>query len=114
MPNTSAPITTHVLNLSSGKPVSGLLIHLRNPDANLQTKMITGLDGRITEWEQKPLLLTRGIWHLEFDTKTWFQNQGENCFFNDIQLSFTVDDIAQHYHVPLLLNAYGFTTYRGS
>ena len=107
-------ITTHILNLSSGNPVSNLDVTLyekHNPDTIFTAS--TNVDGRIVKWNA-PVKVFKGVWILTFSTNSWFSQQGQSCFFDDIILSFKVNDVDRDYHVPLLLNAYGYSTYRGS
>jgi 5-hydroxyisourate hydrolase len=55
-----------------------------------------------------------GRYRLEFDVEPWFQARGENSFYEDVQISFRIADATEHYHVPLLLSPFGYSTYRGS
>jgi 5-hydroxyisourate hydrolase len=57
---------------------------------------------------------SRGIYKLYFDTKTYFTAKGEKTFYPFIEVVFEIEKPEEHYHVPILLNAYGFSTYRGS
>ena len=106
-------ITTHILNLHSGLPASGVEVALINPDNNIVAKTETDEDGRITDWlvAYEP---QSGVWSLAFYVEKWFASQQQECFFSDIQLSFKTNTERAHYHVPLLLNQYGYSTYRGS
>ena len=110
----NARITTHILNLSSGMPVANLDVTLyekHNPNTLFTAS--TNADGRILEWSD-PVVGFEGVWVLTFATNNWFSQQGQSCFFDDVILSFKVSDAHRDYHVPLLLNAYGYSTYRGS
>lgn len=112
---TKAPITTHILNLGSGTPISHINVALFGPeDSNTAiAQASTDSDGRIAVWD-KPFELTSGVWQLVFATEEWFKLQGQACFFADVRLAFHVEASQPHYHVPLLLNNYGYSTYRGS
>ena len=108
-----APITTHILDLHSGKPAEGVKVELISPANDIIASSTTNADGRILQWPIEFETIT-GTWHLRFFTQAWFQDRGEEAFFSDVTLSFNVGGSEPHYHVPLLLNACGFSTYRGS
>ncbi|WP_086933567.1 hydroxyisourate hydrolase [Agarilytica rhodophyticola] len=111
---TRAPITTHILNLSTGTPAAGVKATLTSPQSNTPVACgVTDADGRISQWDQE-ISLTPGTWSIDFSTASWFSERGEDSFYDNVTLSFKVVDTEQHYHVPLLLNAFGYSTYRGS
>lgn len=111
---TKAPITTHILDLHTGKPASGINVKLFSPNSqNFLTQAVSDKEGRIDVWTNG-IVLSHGIWKLEFETKIWFYNQERDSFFSDIHLRFNIVKIDQHYHVPLLLNEFGYSSYRGS
>ena len=113
-------LTTHVLDLVTGKPASGLAIELWQCDGapSLIKRVITNADGRV----DAPLLeddaLTVAIYELRFQAGDYLRRSGaavsEPAFLDVIPIRFGVADAGQHYHVPLLLSAYGYSTYRGS
>lgn len=111
---TKAAITTHILNLDSGKPAAGVKVSLFN---NSLTEAIasatTDNDGRITQWD-KNFTVQAGTYRLEFSVGDWFSLQGKKSFYPEINIIFTLANTNEHYHVPLLLNAHGYSTYRGS
>lgn len=107
-----APITTHVLDLDAGRPADGLAIGLWQGDALLASG-VTDADGRIAQWN-KDFTLSAGDYCLVFDVAPWFTARGRASFYPQVSISFTVTAMDQHYHVPLLLNAHGYSTYRGS
>lgn len=109
-----AAITTHVLDLQRGLPASGITVELIAPEQQtFRTKGCTDDDGRIGQWANSFELVT-GVWTLRFETGTWFDSLGESSFFAHVTLAFKIEDLEQHYHVPLLLNRFGYSTYRGS
>lgn len=108
-----SPITTHILDLDSGLPAAGVDVSLLDSDGNLCAQSTTDNDGRIMLWPQT-FVLKDGAWQLRFNVDAWFSGKNKSFFFNDITLSFNVDSNQPHYHVPLLLNAFGYSTYRGS
>ncbi len=106
------PITTHILDLVKGKPAAGIAVSLYSGDQLISTGQ-TDTDGRVESWEQT-FDITAGKYRLEFDVEPWFTSKGESTFYEDVHISFRVDDTREHYHVPLLLSPYGYSTYRGS
>lgn len=108
------PLTTHILNLDTGKPATGVWVTLYEPDsaAPLATAK-TDADGRVTQWDNT-FTLTSGFYRLHFAVGDWFAKQEKSSFYPEIVISFHVVKADEHYHVPLLLNAYGYSTYRGS
>ena len=61
-----------------------------------------------------PGALTAGIYRITFDTAGYYQRLGQRTFYPEVRIAFEVHDADQHYHVPLLLNPFGYSTYRGS
>ncbi|WP_078086052.1 hydroxyisourate hydrolase [Microbulbifer mangrovi] len=107
-----APITTHILDLHRGQPAAGVSVELYCA-ADLIATANTDSDGRIVNWD-KSFELAPAHWALVFQLHPWFQQQGGESFFPRATLEFSISDCARHYHIPLLLNQYGYTTYRGS
>lgn len=109
-----APITTHVLNLETGKPASGILVSLFENNATAPLAYaVTDSDGRISEWNVD-FHIRSGIYTLHFAVGDWFAEHEKASFYPEIKLIFNVEKTDEHYHVPLLLNAHGYSTYRGS
>lgn len=109
-----AAITTHILNLDSGTPAAGVKVSLFNTkDTAPIASAVTDKDGRILQWDSY-FALQLGTYRLEFAVGDWFSQQGRSSFYPEVQLTFNVTNTAEHYHLPLLLNAYGYSTYRGS
>lgn len=108
-------ISTHILDTSRGKPAKGVTVRLEQVVGMATTELAQGVtndDGRI-----KPLLETipmKGIFRLHFDIGAYFAALGVDTFFPSVAIDFAVNDVSQHYHVPLLLNPFGYSTYRGS
>ena len=109
-----AAITTHILNLETGKPAANVRVTLLgvHADAPIATAL-TDTDGRIMQWENE-FELGAGDYHLCFAIGDWYAQQERSSFYPEIQICFKVINVDEHYHVPLLLNAYGYSTYRGS
>ena len=109
-------ITTHILDTTKGKPASGITIILYVGENDEWTEMKRGktnADGRITDLLEKDVLLQRGIYKLRFETKDYFDKNAIPTFYPYVEIIFDVQS-TEHYHVPLLLNPFGYSTYRGS
>jgi 5-hydroxyisourate hydrolase len=105
-------ITTHVLDTATGRPGNGIAIALERLDTTWQPvgNGVTDDDGRLrTLTPQGPV--APGTYRIRFETDAYFKGAG---FFPVVEIQFVVRDGAQHYHVPLLLSPFGFSTYRGS
>ncbi len=110
-------ITTHVLDTSRGRPADGVPVTLEVEAAGgwkLIGKGSTNGDGRITDLVPKGTACAAGVYRLIFDTAKYFATQNVECFYPQITVVFRIDNADQHYHVPLLLNPFGYSTYRGS
>jgi 5-hydroxyisourate hydrolase len=113
-------LTTHVLDTANGVPGAGMAVALyRIESARIEILSIrTNQDGR----SDGPLLegdaFRPGIYELEFAAGEYFQSRGEKLaqpsFVGDVVLRFGIADKAQHYHVPLLVSPWSYSTYRGS
>jgi 5-hydroxyisourate hydrolase len=109
-------ITTHVLDTSRGKPASGVpvvLAHAVNGAFVEVARAETNADGRAAELIKAGTLVV-GTWRIRFDTAAYFRATEQRGFYPYVEIVFDVIDAEQHHHVPLLLNPYGYTTYRGS
>lgn len=109
-------ITTHILDTTKGKPASGVNIFLYAAHENEWKQIaqgITNTDGRIPDLLTKEVLLESGIYKMKFETKPYFDQQGIKAFYPFVEIVFSIDG-HEHYHIPLLLNPYGYSTYRGS
>ena len=113
-----SPITTHILDVASGKPAAGIPVVLEHKTHSsgwqALAEGVTNTDGRINTLLPPGEAFMEGHYRLIFDTSAYFLTVGVECFFPSVTISFVVKDIEQHYHVPLLLSPFGYTTYRGS
>lgn len=108
-----SPVTTHILDTAKGRPASGVPVVLRKLEGDSRSVIAKGEtddDGRIMNWFTTDGFV-EGVYQIEFDTKSYL---GAETFYPSVTIDFEVKNKAEHYHVPLLLNPYGFTTYRGS
>jgi len=109
-------LTTHVLDTSIGKPGKDITIRLMQPkDGDWQTiaQGVTNADGRIGDLLPAEKILVAGNYKLVFETGNYFAANNVKGFYPEVEIQFTVTDDA-HYHVPLLINPFGYSTYRGS
>jgi 5-hydroxyisourate hydrolase len=106
-------ITTHVLDTSRGRPAAGVPVRLEQADAVLGSG-VTDADGRLRTLLPADRPLAPGVYRLVFDTGAYFGEQEMEAFYPHVAIDFQVLDGAQHYHVPLLLSPFGYSTYRGS
>jgi 5-hydroxyisourate hydrolase len=109
-------ITTHVLDTSLGRPAPGVPVSLRLREAggfSEAGRATTDADGRVSGFLPN-VPLVAGTYQLVFETAGYFRGGSREAFFERVTLEFHVADSAQHYHVPLLLSPFGYTTYRGS
>ncbi len=111
-------ITTHVLDTARGRPARGVSVQLEHQAGDgswqLVGQDVTDDDGRAAGLLPASTTPTRGSYRLTFDTGAWREQEGSVGFHPLVQVIFTVDQPAEHYHVPVLLSPYGYTTYRGS
>jgi len=109
-------LTTHILDTSKGKPAADVSVYLyqqHNDDWTEITIARTNADGRIPGLLKEDVQLAAGIYKLKFMTREYFETQGMTSFYPFVEIVFEVSG-TEHYHVPLLLNPYGYSTYRGS
>lgn len=109
-------ITTHVLDLSTGRPASGidvtLLLAVDGGEPRAVGSARTDADGRIASFGIDRL--EAGEYQLRFETGSYFAAQRVESFHPRVVIWFRVADPAEHHHVPLLLSPFGYSTYRGS
>lgn len=113
-------LTTHVLDTAAGRPAAGLAIELFRLAGGMEEKLVaavTNADGRV----DGPLLdgdgFTAGVYELRFHAGAYLRAAGagpEPLFLDVIPIRFGIAAPGEHYHVPLLLSPFGYSTYRGS
>jgi 5-hydroxyisourate hydrolase len=112
------PITTHVLDTARGVPARGVVVTLEVPDgADRWSELARGTTdaaGRVAAFEPPLTALRAGLYRLRFATGDYFAAAGIRAFYPEVQVVVELDDPAQHYHIPLLLSPFGYSTYRGS
>ena len=114
-------LTTHVLDTARGTPAANLAIDLYKITGNTEQKLksvSTNEDGRCDEPLLEGASFSSGKYKLVFHAASYLKANGEQLpevpFLDEVVISFGIDNAEQHYHVPLLLSAYGYSTYRGS
>jgi len=109
-------ITTHVLDTSLGKPAASVSVSLAVLKDGAFVELghgVTDQDGRLERLLGNNAL-TAGLYRLRFETGAHYRANGRQAFYERVELQFHVNDPNQHYHVPLLLSPFGYSTYRGS
>lgn len=110
-------ITTHVLDTSIGRPAAGVPVTLEKLSGQSWSGIGSGRtdsDGRLRDLLPADRPLEAGDYRLSFDTAVYFSTRDSKSFYPSVTVTFRVEDPAQHYHVPLLVNPFGYSTYRGS
>jgi 5-hydroxyisourate hydrolase len=109
-------ITTHVLDIARGEPAEGVTVILELRQASEWTPIgrgTTDTKGRVTTFSDGPL--APGTYRLTFDIGTYHREFGLTVpFFPEVKVTFNVRDPDEHFHLPLLLSPYGYSTYRGA
>ena len=102
-------LSTHVLDAASGLPAAGVPVRLER-DGVVVATAVTDADGRVRELGEP----TAGTWRITFDTGAYFEATGQQGFYPEVVVAFTVTEPERHHHVPLLLSPFAYSTYRGS
>lgn len=110
-------ITTHILDISTGFPARQVSVMLERQTLagwEIVGKGVTDEDGRLRDLLGSDTQLPTGNYRLTFDTENYFARQHIEGFYPQVTVAFTVREADAHYHVPLLLSPFGYSTYRGS
>ena len=108
-------ITTHVLDTALGRPAAGLNVRLDRVDGGKTeevTSARTDAEGRVRDWS--PQLVAPGHYRLVFETGEWFRAAGRESLYPEVVIHVNLADSEPHYHIPLLLAPFGYSTYRGT
>jgi|SRR5579863_2473653 5-hydroxyisourate hydrolase len=115
-PNSTSPITTHVIDVSVGRPATGVPVLLEVEEIGTGWKQIargtTDRDGRVNDLLDSDKVV-EGTYRLTFETRAYFADQSVRSFYPEVTIVFSVYDGVDRYHVPLLLSPFGYSTYRG-
>jgi 5-hydroxyisourate hydrolase len=111
----SATLSTHVLDATTGRPAAGVTVRLerRGPDGwSPAGAGQTDADGRLRLGSA--LGFEPGVYRITFGTGAYFEARGTASFYPEVTVTFEIADLGAHYHVPLLLSPFAYSTYRGS
>ena len=117
MSNGKQQITTHILDTARGQPADGVNLSLFQQDGERWTELgggTTNNDGRVPNLLPADLTLPAGTYRMHFATADYFEGRGESVFYPWVDVVFKLDGKGDHYHIPLLLAPFGYSTYRGS
>jgi 5-hydroxyisourate hydrolase len=110
-------ITTHVLDLSLGRPAANVAVILEVQSSRGEwtetARGATDANGRLRDWSAAKSL-PAGTYRLKFDTRAYFAGRKITGLYPEVVIVFEVRDAQEHYHIPLLLSPFGYSTYRGS
>jgi len=111
-------VSTHVLNTATGRPGAAikLVFEAIGPDG-IRTEInraITNADGRVAKVGPADGAIKAGTYRLTFMTGEYFTAAGSRCFYPKVEIEFEIGAADEHFHVPLLISPFGFSTYRGS
>jgi 5-hydroxyisourate hydrolase len=115
---TATTISTHVLDTALGAPAASVAVTLARVNEQGSTSVVsngvTNADGRVAGLAPQNGSLDGGSYRLCFDVAAYFAATRRTSFYKQVCIDFVVTDEPQHYHVPLLLSPFGYSTYRGS
>ncbi|MDM3872333.1 hydroxyisourate hydrolase [Porticoccus sp. W117] len=110
-------ITTHILDTALGEPAQGIVVSLHRQAGSGWVEMGAGKtneDGRYGELCSSDEVLEEGLYRMQFATSEYFKRIHSPVFYPWVDVVFHVEGDGRHYHIPLLLSPYGYSTYRGS
>ena len=111
-------ITTHILDMVAGIPARGVAVRLERTHVDGSATSVgsaeTGDDGRTGDLQPNGMRLSAGRYRLIFETGDYWHTRGVSAFFPRVTLEVEIADEGSHYHIPLLMSPFGYTTYRGS
>ncbi|MFC0181364.1 5-hydroxyisourate hydrolase [Pseudarcicella hirudinis] len=109
-------LTTHILDTTLGKPAKGVVIILFEKTNGTWNELVRGEtnnDGRIPDLLSNKITLPLGYYKMKFETKAYFNQLSIEAFYPWVEVIFEITT-EEHYHIPLLLSPFGYSTYRGS
>ena len=104
-------LSSHVLDTTAGTPVPGILLTLTTPDGRI-IEQTTNEDGRCSGFNDYPL--STGGYCMRFHCKEYLITRHGNSFYPFVDIHFEISEAAGHYHIPLLISPFGYSSYRGS
>ncbi|WVO15277.1 hydroxyisourate hydrolase [Cryptococcus depauperatus] len=118
-----SPITCHVLDAAQGKPAANVKValellasseNLSQRDAKILATGVTNSDGRCSDLLPSNQTLLPGMYKMTFHSGDYFKKTQTETFYPFVEITFLYNGPSQHYHIPLLLSPFSYTTYRGS
>ncbi|XP_028287333.1 5-hydroxyisourate hydrolase-like [Parambassis ranga] len=114
----SSPLTTHVLNTGDGIPAARMALSLHRLDSKLMVWTMLSV-GTTNEDGRCPGLISQeafvpGMYKLRFETGSYWESLGQTAFYPYVEVVFTISDMQQRFHLPLLMSRFSYSTYRGS
>ena len=109
-------VTTHILDTTRGRPAAGVSITMYEKTGTEWIEVAGGItdhDGRIRDLLKPDIVLPFGTYKMHFAVKEYFSVHGTDAFYPFVDIVFDINS-KEHYHIPLLLNPFGYSTYRGS
>ena len=106
-------LSTHVLDTALGRPAVGIRVELEREGKVIESG-VTDADGRVRDVYGKSTPLDPGNYLLRFLVDEYFTKDGLEHFYPEVIVAFRIGKLGEHYHVPLLLSPFGYSTYRGS
>ena len=107
----SISLSSHVLDTTLGRPAANMQLSLTTPQG-VVVSATTNQDGRCNDWQNT--VFSAGIYQLRFHTKDYLLAHHPAAFYPYVDIHFELSENGGHYHVPLLISPYGFSSYRGS
>lgn len=111
------PLSVHILDLQTGTPTAGVTVTLEKKTGNDWRQLASGVtnaQGRIADMYPADKAMVQGDYRIVFKTGEYYARLKQETFFPEIPVQFHVEKTDQHYHIPLLLSPFGFSTYRGN
>ena len=111
------PLSVHVLNLESGLPSAGVKVILEEQKEGKWIELAQGetnQQGRIPALYPENKKFDDAIYKVTFKTGDWFKQRQQDAFFPEVPVVFKAGSAVEHYHIPLLISSYGYSTYRGN
>jgi 5-hydroxyisourate hydrolase len=111
-------ISTHILDTAHGKPANGVAVYLESQKSDESWEQLTHAwtdeEGRVKPFFLLEEPLPAGTYRLVFDTEAYFSALDIKCFYPQVCVVFAIGEEPQHYHIPLLISPFGYSTYRGT
>jgi 5-hydroxyisourate hydrolase len=110
-------LSTHVLDVSIGRPAASVTVAVQRRESVTWldvSRDVTNADGRVATLVPPGSVFPSGAYRIVFDVGEYFARRGVESFYSNVTIEFIVRDAAAHYHVPLLVSPYAYSTYRGS